>query len=158
MTPLNLYLRDKRGFELRRVIDDYGSAIKQLAAANIFPGDMLLKNFGVTRHGRVVFYDYDEICYLTEINFRKIPPSQNPEDSMSAEPWYDVRPNDVFPEEFENFLFNSGPMKDIFTELHGDLFTAEFWQGLQTNINEQQLLDVFPYPARRRFHNHTIFA
>ena len=158
MTPLNLYLRDKRGFQLRRVIDDYGSAIKQLAAANIFPGDMLLKNFGVTRHGRVVFYDYDEICYLTEINFRKIPPSQNPEDSMSAEPWYDVRPNDVFPEEFENFLFNSGPMKDIFTELHGDLFTAEFWQGLQTNINEQQLLDVFPYPARRRFHNHTIFA
>ena len=155
MTPLNLYLRDKRGYELRRVIDDYGSAIKQLAAANIFPGDMLLKNFGVTRHGRVVFYDYDEICYLTEINFRKIPPSQNPEDSMSAEPWYDVRPNDVFPEEFENFLFNSGPMKDIFTELHGDLFTAEFWQGLQTNINEQQLLDVFPYPSRRRFHNHS---
>ncbi len=155
MTPLNLYLRDKSGFELRQVIDDYGSAIKQLAAANIFPGDMLLKNFGVTRHGRVVFYDYDEICYLTQINFRKIPPSQNPEDSMSAEPWYDVGPNDVFPEEFENFLFNSGPMKDIFTELHGDLFTAEFWQGLQDNINEQQLLDVFPYPSRRRFHNHS---
>ena len=130
MTPLNLYLRDKSGFELHQVIEDYGSAIKQLAAANIFPGDMLLKNFGVTRHGRVVFYDYDEICYLTQINFRKIPAPQNPEDAMSAEPWYDVGPNDVFPEEFDNFLFNSGPMKVIFTDLHGDLFTAEYWQGL----------------------------
>jgi isocitrate dehydrogenase kinase/phosphatase len=153
MTPLNLYLRDKSGFELHQVIEDYGSAIKQLAAANIFPGDMLLKNFGVTRHGRVVFYDYDEICYLTQINFRKIPAAQNPEDVMSAEPWYDVGPNDVFPEEFENFLFNSGPMKDIFTDLHGDLFTAEYWQGLQNNIKEQQILDVFPYPVRRRFQN-----
>jgi isocitrate dehydrogenase kinase/phosphatase len=153
MTPLNLYLRDKSGFELHQVIEDYGSAIKQLAAANIFPGDMLLKNFGVTRHGRVVFYDYDEICYLTQINFRKIPAAQNPEDIMSAEPWYDVGPNDVFPEEFENFLFNSGPMKDIFTDIHGDLFTAEYWQGLQNNIKEQQILDVFPYPMRRRFQN-----
>ena len=151
MTPLNIYLRDRQDFELRQVIDDYGSAIKQLAAANIFPGDMLLKNFGVTRHGRVVFYDYDEICYLTQIVFRKIPAKQNPEDAMSAEPWYDVGPNDVFPEEFENFLFNSGPMKDIFTELHGDLFTAEYWQRLQDNIKEQHVLDVFPYPERRRF-------
>src|SRR5690606_6879806 len=104
MTPLNLYLEQASEAQTLDVLEDYGLAIKQLAAANIFLGDMLLKNFGVTRHGRVLFYDYDEISYLTEVNFRRIPPPRYPEDEMSAEPWYSVAPNDVFPEEFPRFL------------------------------------------------------
>src|SRR5690606_15157248 len=105
MTPLNIYLEHASEQQTRQVLEDYGLAIKQLAAANIFPGDMLLKNFGVTRHGRVVFYDYDEICFLTEVNFRYIPEPRYPEDEMASEPWYSVGPNDVFPEEFPRFLF-----------------------------------------------------
>ena len=103
MIPLNLYLDKADEQQTRLALEEYGNAIKQLAAANIFPGDMLFKNFGVTRHGRVVFYDYDEICYMTECNFRQIPPPRYPEDEWSAEPWYSVAPNDIFPEEFATF-------------------------------------------------------
>ena len=83
---------------------DYGRAIKDLAASNIFPGDILTKNFGVTRHGRVVFYDYDELCFLTDCNFRDMPQPTTPEQEMAAEPWFWVRENDIFPEEFPQFL------------------------------------------------------
>tara|TARA_R110002073_G_scaffold9980_9_gene49385 strand:+ start:4134 stop:5867 length:1734 start_codon:yes stop_codon:yes gene_type:complete len=151
MTPLNLYIQNKTEFELRLVLEDYGNAIKQLAAANIFPGDMLLKNFGVTRHGRVVFYDYDEICYLTEVNFRDIPKSQHPEDGMSSEPWYSVDDADVFPEEFQSFLFTSPELSDLFCEYHGEIFTAEYWRTLQENIRHDRVIDVFPYRQNRRF-------
>lgn len=151
MTPLNLFVEQAGEFDLRQVLDEYGNAIKQLAAANIFPGDMLLKNFGVTRHHRVVFYDYDEICYLTEVNFRRIPPPRYPEDEMSAEPWYSVGPHDVFPEEFETFLFNSPKLRALFQELHGDLYTVEYWRDVQARISEGQVMDVFPYRRRRRF-------
>ncbi|MBL4680428.1 MAG: bifunctional isocitrate dehydrogenase kinase/phosphatase [Pseudomonadales bacterium] len=151
MTPMNLYMKGKNDLELKILLDEYGNAIKQLAAANIFPGDMLLKNFGVTRHGRVIFYDYDEICYLTEINFRKIPPPRYPEDAMSAQPWYNVAPQDVFPEEFINFLFYDPKLKEMFNELHGELFTVEFWQSLQENIRQNRIMDVFPYRQNRRF-------
>lgn len=151
MTPLNLYIETASDFELQQVLDEYGNAIKQLAAANIFPGDMLLKNFGVTRHRRVVFYDYDEICYLTEVNFRRIPAPRFPEDEMASEPWYSVGPNDVFPEEFETFLFNSPKLRKIFREHHADLFTAEYWQDVQQKIREKQVMDVFPYRRKRRF-------
>ncbi len=151
MTPLNIYLEQASEFEQQQVLDEYGNAIKQLAAANIFPGDMLLKNFGVTRHRRVVFYDYDEICYLTEVNFRKIPPPRFKEDQMAAEPWYSVGPFDVFPEEFENFLFNSDHLKDEFKANHADLFTVEYWQGIQEKIRDSQVMDVYPYRRRRSF-------
>jgi len=151
MTPLNLYIRDKSEFELRLVLEDYGHAIKQLAAANIFPGDMLLKNFGVTRHGRVVFYDYDEICYLTDVNFRDFPVSQHPEDGMSSAPWFSVADADVFPEEFKTFLFSSPSLSDLFSEYHGELFTAEYWRALQENVRNDQVIDVFPYRQNRRF-------
>lgn len=145
MTPLNIYLEHANEAQVRDALEEYGLAIKQLAAANIFPGDMLLKNFGVTRHGRVVFYDYDEICYLTEVNFRKIPQARYPEDEMSSEPWYSVGPLDVFPEEFPPFLFVDIRQRRLFNQLHGDLFTAEYWQGLQTAIREGKVIDVFPY-------------
>ncbi len=145
MTPLNIYLEHANEAQVREALEDYGLAIKQLAAANIFPGDMLLKNFGVTRHGRVVFYDYDEISYLTEVNFRRIPPPRYPEDEMSGEPWYSVGPNDVFPEEFPRFLFVDLGQRRLFNQLHGDLFTAEYWQSLQEAIRAGKVIDVFPY-------------
>lgn len=145
MTPLNLYLESASEAQVSEALDDYGLAIKQLAAANIFPGDMLLKNFGVTRHGRVVFYDYDEICFLTEVNFRRIPPPRFPEDEMSAEPWYSVAPNDVFPEEFPPFLFADIKQRQLFSRLHGNLYDADYWKQLQDAIRAGKVIDVFPY-------------
>lgn len=151
MTPLNIYIQHASNFELRQVLDEYGNAIKQLAAANIFPGDMLPKNFGVTRHRRVVFYDYDEICYLTQINFREIPKPADNEHAMAAEPWYEVGPWDVFPEEFRNFLFTADEMLEIFDENHADLFTVAFWQDMQEKIRNEQVVDVYPYRRKRSF-------
>ena len=145
MTPLNIYLEACTDEERLAALDEYGQAIKQLAAANIFPGDMLLKNFGVTRHGRVVFYDYDEISYLTEVNFRKIPEPQTYEQEMASEPWYTVAAEDVFPEEFATFLFPSVEIRKEFAKLHGDLFEADYWKGLQERIEEGQMMEFFPY-------------
>jgi len=145
MTPLNLYLENANPAQEREALEDYGLAIKQLAAANIFPGDMLLKNFGVTRHGRVVFYDYDEICFLTEANFRHIPAPRTPEDEMASEPWYSIGPLDVFPEEFPPFLFADAGQRRLFDELHGELYNADYWKGLQEAIRAGKVIDVFPY-------------
>jgi isocitrate dehydrogenase kinase/phosphatase len=145
MTPLNLYLESASPAQVRDALDDYGLAIKQLAAANIFPGDMLLKNFGVTRHGRVVFYDYDEICFLTEANFRHIPAPRNPEDEMASEPWYSIGPHDVFPEEFPPFLFADMTQRRLFSSLHGELYDADYWKSLQAAIRTGRVIDVFPY-------------
>ena len=128
MNPLNLYLQDATDDEVNEVMNDYGNAIKQLAAANIFPGDMLLKNFGVTRHGRVVFYDYDEIEPLLDCNFRRIPPPRNEMDEMSAQPWYSVGPKDIFPEEFIKFLALGSELKDIFMKHHSDILSPRYWQ------------------------------
>ncbi|MGY2376258.1 bifunctional isocitrate dehydrogenase kinase/phosphatase [Pseudomonas sp. SDO524_S393] len=150
MTPLNLYLDNANAAQVREALEDYGLAIKQLAAANIFPGDMLLKNFGVTRHGRVVFYDYDEICFLTEANFRHIPPPRTPEDEMASEPWYSIGPLDVFPEEFPPFLFADASQRRLFDELHGELYDADYWKGLQEAIRAGKVIDVFPYRRRDR--------
>lgn len=151
MTPLNLYLEQASDAQLHDVIEEYGNAIKQLAAANIFPGDMLFKNFGVTRHGRVVFYDYDEICYMTEVNFRDIPAPRYPEDELASEPWYSIAPGDVFPEEFRHFLCSDKRLGQIFESLHDDLFSAGYWRGLQQRINEGHVEDVFAYRRSQRF-------
>ena len=151
MTPLNIYIDTASDDQLYDVIDEYGNAIKQLAAANIFPGDMLFKNFGVTRHGRVVFYDYDEICYLTECNFRKIPEAMYPEQELANEPWYSVGPYDVFPEEFHVFLAGRPRIAKIFRQIHSDIFDAKYWQSLQADIEDGQVKDVFPYRRKKRF-------
>ncbi|MBV6288542.1 bifunctional isocitrate dehydrogenase kinase/phosphatase [Pseudomonas aegrilactucae] len=150
MTPLNLYLESANEAQVREALEDYGLAIKQLAAANIFPGDMLLKNFGVTRHGRVVFYDYDEICFLTEANFRYIPPPRFPEDEMASEPWYSIGPLDVFPEEFPPFLFADMGQRRLFSQLHGELYDADYWKSLQAAIRAGKVIDVFPYRRKAR--------
>jgi isocitrate dehydrogenase kinase/phosphatase len=148
MTPLNLYLENASEAQVHEALEDYGLAIKQLAAANIFPGDMLLKNFGVTRHGRVVFYDYDEICFLTQVNFRRIPEPRTPEDEMASEPWYSIGPLDVFPEEFPPFLFADMAQRRLFSRLHGELYDADYWKRLQETIREGKVIDVFPYRRR----------
>ncbi|ROS01600.1 isocitrate dehydrogenase kinase/phosphatase [Sinobacterium caligoides] len=151
MTPLNLYLRDANDQQLWSVMDEYGNAIKELAAANIFPGDMLLKNFGVTRHGRVVFYDYDEICHITDCHFRSIPAPMTPEQEMASTPWYSVGEFDIFPEEFGLFFAGNRKARQAFDQLHSDLYSVEFWLELQKNIQQGQFMDVFPYRRNRRF-------
>jgi isocitrate dehydrogenase kinase/phosphatase len=155
MQPLNLYLeegmRDNDTDRLRHVLNEYGTAIKELAGANIFPGDMLLKNFGVTRHNRVVFYDYDEIAYMTDCNFRHIPAPTSWEDEMSAEPYYTVGPNDVFPEQFARFLVTDTAARGLLLERHADLMDPGFWIRKQARIRAGQQEDIYPYPEEIRF-------
>lgn len=150
VTPLDLYLHEFGGTAAVAAVVDYGQAIKDLAASGIFPGDMLLKNFGVTRHGRVVFYDYDELTTLDECRFRKIPVSQDPYDDLSAEPWFSVGPGDVFPEEFATFLGLSGELEKAFREHHGDIFEASAWQEWQHQAAVGDRLEVFPYTSEQR--------
>tara|TARA_R110000823_G_scaffold295738_3_gene415607 strand:+ start:61344 stop:63113 length:1770 start_codon:yes stop_codon:yes gene_type:complete len=151
MTPLNLYLRNANEAQVWDVMDEYGNAIKQLAAANIFPGDMLLKNFGVTRHGRVVFYDYDEIVPLTECNFRVIPEPRTEAEEMASKPWYTVAHNDIFPEEFSLFFSGNQRARKVFDQLHSDLYEVSFWKGLQDKIHSGYVEDFFPYRRELRF-------
>jgi isocitrate dehydrogenase kinase/phosphatase len=151
VTPLNVYLREADPEAAREAVIDYGRAIKDLAASNIFPGDLLLKNFGVTRHGRVVFYDYDELCLLTECNFRALPQARHPDDELQSEPWFYVGPSDVFPEEFGRFLGLPEEQAAVFLERHGDLLGVEFWQEMQARHQAGEIVDLFPYPQRKRF-------
>ncbi len=153
MMPMDLYIRDADEAALRHCVKENGAAIKELASANIFPGDMLLKNFGVTRYGRVVFYDYDEIALLTEINFRRLPEASTDDEETSGEPWFSVSPNDVFPQELPTFLFSPGLARDIFMELHADLADPAFWIATQDRIRAHIQDDVFPYPQDIRFRN-----
>ena len=150
VTPLNVYLRDAAPDAAADAILDYGSAIKDLAAANIFTGDMLLKNFGVSRHGRVIFYDYDELCLLTECNIRSLPQPRTEEDEMAAEPWYYVGELDVFPQEFASFLVPPEPLRDVFLGAHADLLTVEYWREMQDRQRRSEVVDIFPYRASRR--------
>ena len=153
MVPLNIYLDRASDVELETAIREYGNALKQLAAANIFAGDLLFKNFGVTRYGRVVFYDYDEIDYLHECNFRTIPEPRTPEDELSAEPWYSVGPKDIFPEEWGAFLLSNARVRAAFMKYHADLFDAAYWRSIQERIAAGHLEDVYPYPEWMRFCN-----
>jgi len=151
MTPLNLYLAKASEEQIDNVMLGYGRAIKQLIAANIFPGDMLLKNFGVTRHGRVIFYDYDEITYMNEVNFRTLPEPETEEQIYAAQPWYSVAPGDVFPEELATFALANPKYRKAFMVYHADLLTAKYWQTQQEKVAKGQYADVFPYPDHLKF-------
>jgi len=153
MIPLNMYVDNAQPNQLAHAVRDYGDAIRQLAAANIFPGDMLFKNFGVTRFGRIVFYDYDEIVYMTDCNFRRMPLPRTPEDEISAEPWYPVGAADVFPEEFAAFLLGDSRVREVFLENHRELLDVDFWASTQRRIAAGHVEDVFPYPETLRFRN-----
>jgi isocitrate dehydrogenase kinase/phosphatase len=155
MQPLNLLVeelkRDPDPERLRTALREYGAAIKELAGAGIFPGDMLLKNFGVTRHDRVVFYDYDEIQPMEDMRFRRIPPPRSYEEELSAEPYWSVGPSDVFPEQFEHFLVGEPRARRIFYEYHRDLLDPGFWSEKQAHLRAGIQEDVFPYPEELRF-------
>ena len=146
-TPSALFARD----QVERAVVEYGNAIKDLVAANIFPGDMLWKNFGVTRHGKVVFYDYDEIEYITDCNFRKVPQARTEEEEMSDEVWYSVGSKDVFPETFGPFLLGNPAVRESFMKHHADLLDVAFWQGYKERILAGHVFDVFPYEQDKRF-------
>ncbi|GAB3184951.1 bifunctional isocitrate dehydrogenase kinase/phosphatase [Hydrogenophaga aquatica] len=163
MIPLNIYLQEAfdalqknpgderaRG-QIEHAVVEYGKAIKDLVAANIFPGDMLWKNFGITRHGKVVFYDYDEIEYITDCNFRRVPPPRDEEEEMSGEVWYSVGPHDVFPETFEPFLLGHPLVREVFMKHHANLLDPGFWQAHKERILAGHVHDVFPYERERRF-------
>ena len=149
MTPLNLYVREASREQAEKAVLDYGQAIRDLAVTNIFPGDLLLKNFGVTRHGRVIFYDYDELCLVTDCRFREVPQSRYEEDEMLAETWYYVGENDVFPETFINFLGFDPHLKDVFLNAHREILTADWWRGIQERLREGDVLEVLPYHKHR---------
>ena len=155
LIPLNMHLQEALEAGARQQIEhrviEYGNAIKDLVAANIFPGDMLWKNFGVTRDGKVVFYDYDEIEYLTDCHFRRVPQPRTEEEEMSGEIWYTVRPHDVFPETFAPFLLGNDAVREVFMQHHADLLGVEFWQSHKERILAGHVYDVFPYDTRRRF-------
>ena len=143
--PLNLYIREVPKEEAELVILDYGQALKDLAQTNIFPGDLLLKNFGVTRHHRVIFYDYDEVLLITECNFRNIPETRDSEDEMRADHWYYVAENDIFPEEFIKFLSLDKTLRDLFLEVHQDLLTPDYWRKIRGNHLAGKVSFVVPY-------------
>jgi isocitrate dehydrogenase kinase/phosphatase len=148
--PLNLFFGECDEDAAIAAACDYGQAIKDLAASNIFPGDLLTKNFGLTRHDRVVFYDYDELCLLTDCNFRGMPQATTYEQEMSAEPWFSVRENDIFPEEFPNFLAFPEPARVALLERHGDLFQPDLWRAMQEKFRAGDLPELFPYAQERR--------
>jgi isocitrate dehydrogenase kinase/phosphatase len=149
MTPLNLYIRSASREDAELAVLDYGQCIRDLAVTNIFAGDLLLKNFGVTRHKRVIFYDYDELCAVTDCRFRDIPQAQNEEDEMRAEAWFHVNENDVFPETFMQFLGFDPHLKEVFLKVHGEIMTADWWRGIQQRLNEGEVLEVLPYHRHR---------
>ncbi len=148
--PLDLYVRQASSEAARAAVLDYGHALRDLASCNIFPGDLLLKNFGVTRHGRVVFYDYDELVELGGIHFRDFPEAETWEQEMSAEPWFSVGPNDVFPEEFPRFVALPPPLMAELRRVHGELFTASWWAGIQGRLAEGWIAEFPPYGEERR--------
>src|SRR3954470_19103972 len=150
-TPLNLYLADATPDRLEHAVREYGDAIRELAIANVFPGDLIWRNFGLTRYGRVLFYDYDEVEYLTDCTFRAIPQAPNPEAELSEDVWYAVGPLDVFPEEFGPFLLGEPQVREAFLRHHADLLTPEFWQESQRRVAAGEMVDFFPYPEDVRF-------
>jgi isocitrate dehydrogenase kinase/phosphatase len=151
LTPLNVYFATASADQIDAAVREYGDAIRELAIANVFPGDLIWRNFGLTRYGRVVFYDFDEVEYLTDCVFRAIPPPPNPEAELADDVWYAVGPNDVFPEEFGPFLLGDVRVREVFLRHHGELLDPAFWRDCQRRVAEGEIVDFFPYPDSIRF-------
>jgi isocitrate dehydrogenase kinase/phosphatase len=151
LIPLDIFIHEADEADAREAVIDYGRCIKELASTNIFTGDLFLKNFGVTRHGRVVFYDYDELSLITDCRFRKIPPSRGYEDDLSSEPWFHVRDEDVFPEEFRTFLRFPPHLKEAFESVHRDLYDVGYWKAVQARLASGRVIHVYPYVEGKRF-------
>jgi isocitrate dehydrogenase kinase/phosphatase len=144
VTPLNLFLQRATESAARYVIIDYGNAIKDLAASNIFPGDILLKNFGVTRHGRVVFYDYDALCLITDCRFSRMPKPRDETEELAGEEWFYSAENEFYPEELRTFLGLDEELRNVFIAHHGDLFQFDYWLGIQKRINANEVIGILP--------------
>jgi isocitrate dehydrogenase kinase/phosphatase len=151
--PLDVYVQESPEEAAEAAVVDWGQCLKDLAAANIFPGDVLVKNFGVTRHGRILSYDYDELCQLTDCNFRKIPTPRNDEEELASEAWFAVDELDVFPEELRTFLGLQGRLREAFLREHSDLFEIEIWQRLQELHRKGEIVSFYPYSRERRLRN-----
>jgi len=151
--PLDIYIQHSTSAAAETAVIDYGNAIKDLVKTNIFPGDMMLKNFGVTRNGRVIFYDYDELCLLTQCSFREFPLPRNEEDELANEPWFTIGENDIFPSEFKKFLELHGDLKRLFHDHHADLFEVAYWQNMQQRIENGEIIDILPYKEKNRLHH-----
>lgn len=149
LRPLNLYLREAEPEAARAALLDYGQAIKDLAMSNIFPGDLLLKNFGVSRYGRVIFYDYDELCLVSECRFRQLP-EPGDEDDTRGNDWYYVDPRDVFPEQFIDFLGLDANQRALLLRAHAEIFDPRWWTQLQQRIARGEFADLPPYGAQHR--------
>ena len=149
LTPLNIYLREAAAEDAAQAVIDYGQAIRDLASSNIFAGDLLPKNFGVTRRGRVIFYDYDEVCRITDCRFRDFPRGDDV-DEMRAGPWFYVAPNDVFPEQFIQCIGLSPELRGLFRHLHGELLTASWWTNIRARLARGETIDVLPYSLTSR--------
>lgn len=149
LTPLNMFVRSAPREQCALAVIEYGQAIRDLAYTNIFAGDLLLKNFGVTRNGRVIFYDYDELCRVTDCRFRELPEASNDEDEMRAESWFYVADNDVFPETFINFLGFDPELRQVFLDHHADILDADWWRQLQKRLGSGEVVEVLPYHRHR---------
>jgi len=151
LTPLNLFVASADDAACAHAVQDYGEALRDLAAVNIFAGDLLFKNFGVTRYGRIVFYDYDEIEYITDCTFRSIPDAPPCFDDTSGETWYPVGPRDVFPEEFGTFLLTDPRVRSAFVDRHAELLTARWWRAVAQANADGRAREVLSYPDQVRF-------
>ncbi len=150
LRPLNLVVREADHDTARRAVLDYGQAIKDLARSNIFPGDLLLKNFGLTRHGRAIFYDYDELALVTECRFRALPKARSDDEETYAGAWYHVGEHDVFPEQFPQFLGLDADLRTALVGTHGEIFDPAWWREVQAKIGRGDYADLPPYPQRMR--------
>jgi isocitrate dehydrogenase kinase/phosphatase len=150
MTPLNIRLQEGSPQEIEDGVIQYGEAIKNLIAANIFPGDLLYKNFGVTRYGRVAFYDYDEIEYLTDCEIRRVPAPRDDEDEMASEPWYRIGPKDIFPETYKAFLLGNDRIRELLLKHHADLFEPSMWQSYKDRLLAGEIPDFIEYDQSLR--------
>jgi isocitrate dehydrogenase kinase/phosphatase len=150
LAPLNLFLRETSEENARAAVLDYGQSIRDLAATNTFPGDLLLKNFGLTRTGRVIFFDYDELCRVTDCVFRDLPSASSDDEELSAEPWFFVGPHDIFPEEFLPFLAFTPAQREVFVSAHAEVLTAGFWRAMQARHQAGEIVDIFPYRQDQR--------
>jgi isocitrate dehydrogenase kinase/phosphatase len=151
MKPLDLALRAATDAELIHLVDDFGHCMKELASANLFAGDLLYKNFGVTRLGRVIFYDYDEVETVTQVNFRVMPKARDDEEELRGEAWFQVGPHDVFPEEWRPFLFTDERVRAVLEERHPQLFDAGWWNDVKKSLESGRPVRVSPYPDAVRF-------
>jgi isocitrate dehydrogenase kinase/phosphatase len=150
VAPLDLYVQTANAADARAAVADFGQALKDLAATNIFPGDLLPKNFGLTRHGRVVGYDYDELGLLTDFRFRDVPVARTYDEELSDDAWFGAGPKDVFPEEFPRFVSLAGPLLEELSGRHSDLFDPAYWRDMQGRVRSNEIVDIFPYPPSRR--------